>query len=232
MAERLDLPCATRSTICTVPRAQNSIKHAPTTYVYASLHYVPALRDRAAVARRAHNPEVVGSNPTPATIPITNGRCLAASAVCRVPFPRFPLRGGNMWHEGTDEGVGARKRPSGRQVWWRPPSACGSPPPPARACHRRSAFIRRFPVPASRGSRLGGAAYLVVVFRVQVERVPACSGDWKFRLLRHPHTGMRRNKAVSAPGTGERRDGLDGLRYRLAATVQRLAELLIQRRED
>ena len=26
-----------------------------------------ALRGRAAVARRAHNPEVVGSNPTPAT---------------------------------------------------------------------------------------------------------------------------------------------------------------------
>ena len=134
MAERLDLPCATRSTICIVPRAQNSIKHAPTTYVYASLHYVPALRDRAAVARRAHNPEVVGSNPTPATIPITNGRCLAASAVCRVPFPRFPLRGGSC-HEGAEEGVGARA-PIREASLVGPPLACGSPPPPARACLR------------------------------------------------------------------------------------------------
>ena len=150
MAERLDLPCATRSTICTVPRAQNSIKHAPTTYVYASLHYVPALRDRAAVARRAHNPEVVGSNPTPATIPITNGRCLAASAVCRVPFPRFRPSRRKHVAKGLKRGS-VRKRPSGRQVWWGRQSACGSPPPPARACCRRSAFIRRFPVPASRG---------------------------------------------------------------------------------
>ncbi len=161
MAERLDLPCATRSTIWIVQRAQNSIKHAPTTYVHASPHYVPALRDRAAVARRAHNPEVVGSNPTPATIPITNGRCLAASAVCRVPFLRLPLREASC-HEGTEEGVGARTAIREASLLG-PPSACGSPPP------------------------------------------------LKIRVLRHPHKGMWRNRAASPPGTGERRDGLDGL---------------------
>ena len=75
MAEWLDLPYATRSTeFATCRPAQRSIRHAPTAHVRIS-SLSPALRDRAAVARRAHNPEVVGSNPTPATTPITTGRC-------------------------------------------------------------------------------------------------------------------------------------------------------------
>ena len=82
MAEWLDLPYATRSNGLRIPhvqhgescapRVQQSL-HAPTTRVRIS-SLSPALRDRAAVARRAHNPEVVGSNPTPATSSNPNGR--------------------------------------------------------------------------------------------------------------------------------------------------------------
>ena len=74
--------------------AQRRIRgaHAARSTRFRSLLPQSTVRDGAAVARRAHNPKVVGSNPTPATTTPLREPSPQSSALRRPsPIPPFPL---------------------------------------------------------------------------------------------------------------------------------------------